>query len=80
MSACGTYAGHARHQRQGEAPCDPCKEAAAEYRRAWRAQNGPGTETNRRKNRLRWQAMRELRRRHPGEYMEILFALEDEAG
>lgn len=79
MSACGTYAGYARHHRQGEAPCDPCRDAAREYQRAYRATHSGTTDANRRGNRLRWKAMAELRRRHPGEYMDILFALEAEA-
>ena len=33
---CGTTAGEARHRRHGEEPCDACKEAKLEYKRALR--------------------------------------------
>lgn len=33
---CGSYRGYARHRRRGEAPCDDCRTANAEYKRARR--------------------------------------------
>ncbi|WFE41930.1 hypothetical protein [Micromonospora sp. WMMD998] len=34
---CGTYAGHQRHRKRGEADCDPCAEARRDYHRGWKA-------------------------------------------
>ncbi len=33
LRPCGTRAAYRRHRRRGEEPCQPCKDAAAEYRR-----------------------------------------------
>lgn len=32
---CGTRNGHMKHRRAGDVPCDPCRQANADYQRAW---------------------------------------------
>lgn len=39
---CGTPAGYARHYRQGEDACDPCKRARTEQKNAWRRRQRGG--------------------------------------
>ena len=37
-AVCGTNGGYQRHRRQGEEPCDPCREAKSAYNRAYNAE------------------------------------------
>jgi hypothetical protein len=37
---CGTRAAYRRHLRAGEVPCQPCKDANADYQRARRPATG----------------------------------------
>ena len=37
MVDCGTYAGYVAHVKAGEPTCPPCRRAASDYTRAWRA-------------------------------------------
>ena len=37
---CGSYAGYNAHNLLGEAPCDPCKHARADYMREYRLRTG----------------------------------------
>lgn len=63
--ACGTRGGYERHRRLGEESCDPCKAAAAEYRRSKRAQGGPsGAERGRALGAARNRAMVRLAELH----------------
>jgi hypothetical protein len=34
----GTIAGHSRHRKLGESPCEECRLAYNEYKREWRKQ------------------------------------------
>lgn len=72
MATCGTVAGHAAHYRHSTEPCDACRAAVAEYRRQWKANNGAAVQAAQRRERLRWRALSELRRRHLIEYDQIL--------
>jgi 5-methylcytosine-specific restriction endonuclease McrA len=38
-TSCGTYSGYSLHQRHGESQCDACRQAGAEYKRAYREAN-----------------------------------------
>jgi hypothetical protein len=38
-AACGTEAGHSRHRRRGETPCEPCVEAMREASRRRHSKN-----------------------------------------
>ena len=37
MADCGTYAGYVAHVSAGEPTCPPCRRAASDYTREWRA-------------------------------------------
>lgn len=39
MAECGTWAGYMAHLRNGETKCAACRQAAAEYQAAHRANN-----------------------------------------
>lgn len=76
---CGTYAGAQAHRKRGEAACDDCKRAQADYTAAWRRRTkGPNEQHHKAIGRARWRAIRRLMAAHPAEW-ERLFA-EERAG
>jgi hypothetical protein len=68
---CGTTGGYKRHQRNGEAPCNACVRAKAEYDVRWR--NAPDDTRRILRLRARAQGRAEtwLRQNHPGEYRQL---------
>lgn len=46
MQPCGTRAAFRRHYLAGETPCGPCREANAEYQRAYRSEYRRNKEAN----------------------------------
>lgn len=71
MAACGTDAGYQAHRRRSEDACDRCLDAHRAYVRASQ-QIRRRDDAVRRAERLRRQALSELRRRHLIEYDQIL--------
>lgn len=75
-SQCGTYAGYQRHRKAGEAACDACKKAQADYVAAWRRRTTSVKEQlHKATGRARWAAISRLIDAHPDEW-ERLFAEE----
>ena len=79
MADCGTYAGYVAHVKAGEPTCPPCRRAASDYTRAWRAKR-PAEAAAREKAQkaLRDRALRILGQRHRGELQAIMGELRAE--
>ncbi len=75
MSACGSYAGAQVHRKRGEPPCDPCRQAAAEYMREYRASHPKIYSRERRRNAARSRALWRLAARHVEEF-QVLYLSE----
>ena len=74
----GTTGGYYAHRRLSETPCQPCRDAIAEYTRSYREKNtsdggGRGAEKIRRK------ALAILRDKHREEYESLVVELREEA-
>lgn len=72
MSECGTPGGAQAHRKLGEKPCTECREAAAEYMRAYRALNPHTIRQQTRKNKVRQRALVRLAEEHPTEFRALL--------
>lgn len=71
-AGCGTYGGYQRHKRQGEKPCDGCREAATAYVAKRRATNALARAYDQEYNRARRRALERLADLHRAEYLRIL--------
>lgn len=63
----GTYAGSQRHRLDGEAPCEPCRQAGAEYMREWRKE----AKHDKARHNARARALWRLAKEYPGEYERL---------
>lgn len=73
MADCGTYAGYAAHVKAGESTCHPCRRAASDYARAWRAKRPAEAAAHDKAQRaLKDRALRILGQRHPNELRGIM--------
>ena len=73
MADCGTYAGYVAHVSAGEPTCPPCRRAASDYMRAWRAKRpAEAAARDKAQKALRDRALRILGRRHLGELQAIV--------
>ena len=73
MADCGTYAGYVAHVSAGEHTCPPCRLAAADYMRAWRARRpAEAAARDKAQKALRDRALRILGQRHPNELRGIM--------
>ena len=72
MADCGTYAGYVAHVSAGEPTCPPCRRAASDYTRAWRAKNPEAYAREKEQAKLRDRALRILGQRHPNELRGIM--------
>lgn len=68
----GTIAAWSRHHRDGETPCEECREGYNRYRREKYANNPKVRASAKIANYRRDLATRELIRRHRTEYLELL--------
>jgi hypothetical protein len=68
--SCGTYGGYQAHLRRKETPCQPCRDAAAEYQRNWRM-NEAKRAVERQTTAARHRALTRLARAHPVEYRRL---------
>lgn len=72
LQPCGTIAAHRRHLRHGEAPCDACAKAWADWHREYLA-NAPEVRARARAwGRAHQRALRRLGAAHPDELNELL--------
>lgn len=69
----GTYARYQQHNRQGETPCDACREAAAQYARDYRARAMPGAVNEKANNRARHRALWRLAQMYPADFNRLVF-------
>lgn len=68
----GSYRGSRAHQRDGEEPCDPCREARNTYIREHRAGNPDSYEREKRMARARGRAAWRLTRMHPALFWALV--------
>lgn len=66
---CGTYAGYQRHKGNGEASCEPCREANVEYHRAYVAAHPEYARRNRQQTAALARAKTRVARAHPDELL-----------
>lgn len=67
---CGTYAGHQRHRRRNEPPCDACRDGRNAYRRRYHR------EANAARGRARYQASKPYKVKSPRTQANILDLLD----
>ena len=73
MADCGTYAGYVAHLSAGEPTCPPCRRAASDYTRAWRAKRPTeAAARDKAQKALRDRALRILGQRHAAELRGIM--------
>jgi len=70
-AAHGTYAGYQTHKRRGQLPCEPCRQANAEYQRNRRT-SPAAHEADLYWNRTRHRALERLSREFPRRFRELL--------
>lgn len=66
----GTTSGYYAHRRLKERACEPCREAIAKYSKKYREKRSE--ERNRESDRVRRQALAQLRELHRGEYEALV--------
>lgn len=73
---CGTNAAFQRHYRNGEEPCQPCKDARRERGREANRNLTPAQKARKAQQEADYRAaLVELRRRNPSEYLRILYQI-----
>lgn len=73
LQPCGTYAAYQRHLLASEEPCEACKQAAREYRRAYRKVAPRGlADTTKARMRARSRARIKLSRLYRTAYEDLL--------
>lgn len=68
---CGTYGGYQHHRRVNGTPCEPCRTAAARYRKDYRAASAKAKERDRKQARAYAAASAALRERYFAEFQEL---------
>lgn len=69
----GTYAGYQRHRLDGETACGPCRDAARDYAREFRARRDvPAAQRERARQRARNRAVWRLVELHPEDFRRLV--------
>jgi hypothetical protein len=78
MAKHGTYTRSQKHINDRDPLCDPCRKARNKYAREWMRKRRAASPEQRAKDRAHSlaysQASKELRKRHPDEFAELLAA------
>lgn len=69
---CGTYAGYQRHKKAGDTSCEPCRTAAADYMRHYRARHPEKVQSAYAVSAARERAMIRLSKMYPGVFRRLL--------
>lgn len=77
---CGTYSGYQRHGIRGEEHCEPCRAAAAEYRRMYRRSSAERMERDRKQRNAYARATSALIDQHRHEFTKIYNLERQKAG
>jgi hypothetical protein len=80
MSGHGTIAAYTRHRRAGQAPCDECKVAWANYQREYKKAHPENRSRENRYSAARGRALQQLRREFPKRFNEIFAEEKRRAG
>jgi hypothetical protein len=72
VAPCGTYGAYQRHRKAGEEPCQPCRDANAQYTREFRRSRPELYARELASKYARWRALERLAREHPKRFATLL--------